>query len=61
MKGTLLKDIEDTRAEMIETALEKGISNAETIRLSKQLDHLLNMYSLSNRLKQSQKKYKLRK
>ncbi|MFC4409398.1 aspartyl-phosphate phosphatase Spo0E family protein [Chungangia koreensis] len=61
MKGTLLKDIEDTRAEMIETALEKGISNAETIRLSKQLDHLLNMYNLSTRLKQTQKKYKLRK
>jgi len=37
-----LNNLEVTREKMIKSALEKGISNSETIKLSKELDQLLN-------------------
>lgn len=33
---------------MIRSGIEHGFSNIETIRLSKKLDHLLNIYQLQN-------------
>lgn len=40
-----LKQLERTRERMIQSGLKKGLLNAETIRLSKELDHLMNIYA----------------
>ncbi|WP_427138450.1 aspartyl-phosphate phosphatase Spo0E family protein [Psychrobacillus psychrodurans] len=42
MSETRLKKIEDTREKMIRSALEKGVLNHNTIKLSEELDQLLN-------------------
>lgn len=44
MSDTLLKKLEITREKMIQSGLEKGFLNDETIRLSEKLDQLLNLY-----------------
>ncbi|AMW98256.1 aspartyl-phosphate phosphatase Spo0E family protein [Rummeliibacillus stabekisii] len=44
MSESILKKLENTREKMIQSGIEKGFSNIETIRLSKKLDHLLNTY-----------------
>ena len=44
MSEKRLNNLEVTREKMIKSALEKGISNSETIKLSKELDHLLNEF-----------------
>ncbi|PAV28785.1 Spo0E family sporulation regulatory protein-aspartic acid phosphatase [Virgibacillus profundi] len=40
----LLKQIEFLRTEMTKVALEKGFTNVESISISQELDHLLNLY-----------------
>jgi len=42
MSEKRLKKLEVTREKMIKSALDKGISDSETIKLSKELDQLLN-------------------
>ncbi|PAE16731.1 hypothetical protein CHH91_07495 [Virgibacillus sp. 7505] len=42
MKQCLLRAIEDKRLEMIKYGLEHGFNNDDTIRLSQELDQLLN-------------------
>ena len=42
MSETRLNKLEVTREKMIKSALEKGVLNNETIKLSKELDQLLN-------------------
>ncbi|GKV67634.1 hypothetical protein NCCP2716_01320 [Sporosarcina sp. NCCP-2716] len=42
----LERKIEQTRKELLTTAREKGLSSADTIRLSVELDHLLNAYDM---------------
>lgn len=42
MSETSLKRLEATREKMIRSALEKGILNNDTIKLSEELDQLLN-------------------
>jgi len=42
MSETRLKRLEATREKMIRSALEKGILNNDTIKLSEELDQLLN-------------------
>ncbi|WP_432354780.1 Spo0E family sporulation regulatory protein-aspartic acid phosphatase [Sporosarcina sp. A2] len=37
--------IESIRIELLKTAEERGLSSTETIKLSVELDHLLNIYS----------------
>ncbi|WP_025783581.1 aspartyl-phosphate phosphatase Spo0E family protein [Sporosarcina sp. D27] len=37
--------IEFIRRELLKTAEEKGLSSNETVKLSVELDHLLNVYS----------------
>lgn len=44
MSDALLKKLESTREKMIQSGLEKGFLNDETIQLSKKLDDLLNLY-----------------
>ncbi len=46
MSEVVLKKLEQTREKMIQCGLEKGFLNAETIRLSRKLDDLLNLYQL---------------
>ncbi|MBK3495361.1 aspartyl-phosphate phosphatase Spo0E family protein [Viridibacillus sp. YIM B01967] len=48
MTNSILKKLEYTREKMIRSGIENGFSNVETIRLSKKLDHLLNIYQLQN-------------
>ncbi|MEO4054303.1 aspartyl-phosphate phosphatase Spo0E family protein [Solibacillus sp. CAU 1738] len=45
MDKGFLKQLERTREMMIQSGLKKGLLNAETIRLSKELDHLMNKYA----------------
>ena len=40
-----LKEIENLRHLLVQSALDKGFTNNETIRVSQRLDHLLNRYS----------------
>nr|WP_029498074.1 aspartyl-phosphate phosphatase Spo0E family protein [Kurthia huakuii] len=44
MSDAILKKLELTREKMIQSGLEKGFLNDETIRLSEKLDQLLNLY-----------------
>lgn len=44
MLESILKRVEKTREKMIQSALEKGVSDKDTIQLSKELDNLLNEF-----------------
>lgn len=44
MLESIMKQVEVKREKMIESALEKGVLDKGTIRLSKELDELLNEY-----------------
>lgn len=55
MTESLLKEVEHTREKMIKSALQYGYSNVNTIRLSKKLDRLLNVYQLHNTNKNHKK------
>ena len=44
MANLLLKQMEQTREMMIRSGVENGLRNANTIRLSRQLDQLMNTY-----------------
>ncbi|SOB91882.1 stage 0 sporulation regulatory protein [Ureibacillus xyleni] len=44
MDKNLLKKLEQTRQLMIESGMENGLQNPKTIRLSKQLDRIMNQY-----------------
>jgi len=44
MSELVLQKLEQTREKMIQCGLEKGFLNDETIRLSRKLDDLLNLY-----------------
>lgn len=56
MLESILKKVELTREKMIQSAIEKGVSNCETIKLSKELDHLLNEYGSLEEVKDNLKK-----
>src|SRR5699024_2327728 len=53
-KQTTLKQIENLRHRLAETAYDKGFTNSETIEVSQQLDHLLNRYSNIKRMSRQQ-------
>ncbi|MDY0408041.1 aspartyl-phosphate phosphatase Spo0E family protein [Virgibacillus soli] len=40
----LLMQIEDTRKRMTAIAIEKGLTNPESLKLSEELDYLLNKF-----------------
>ena len=40
----LLKDIKATRKSMVQVGATFGLTHPETIKLSQQLDHLLNLF-----------------
>ncbi|MBD7942912.1 MULTISPECIES: aspartyl-phosphate phosphatase Spo0E family protein [Psychrobacillus] len=44
MMESILNRLETTREKMIQSAIENGVTNRETIRLSEELDHLLNEF-----------------
>lgn len=44
MLESILKQLEETREQMVQSARENGVSNKETLRLSVKLDQLLNEY-----------------
>lgn len=46
MPKLILEELEHTREKMIQSALENGFGNANTIHLSEKLDQLLNAYHL---------------
>ncbi|MBQ0139562.1 MAG: aspartyl-phosphate phosphatase Spo0E family protein [Kurthia sp.] len=48
MSEVVLKKLEQTREKMIQCGLENGFLNDETIRLSRKLDQLLNLYQLES-------------
>ncbi|EPD52011.1 aspartyl-phosphate phosphatase Spo0E family protein [Paenisporosarcina sp. FSL H8-0542] len=48
MPESILEQVELTREKMIKSALENGFGNVHTIRLSKKLDRLLNIYQLKD-------------
>lgn len=56
MSETRLKKIEDTREKMILSALEKGVLNQNTIKLSEELDQLLNDFQHIDRDEEQTKK-----
>ncbi|MEC1178716.1 aspartyl-phosphate phosphatase Spo0E family protein [Metasolibacillus meyeri] len=45
MEEGILKQLERTRELMIRSGIENGLRNAKTIRLSRQLDRLMNKYA----------------
>ncbi|KYG89313.1 aspartyl-phosphate phosphatase Spo0E family protein [Metasolibacillus sp. FSL H7-0170] len=45
MEEGILKQLERTREQMIRSGIENGLRNAKTIRLSRQLDRLMNKYA----------------
>lgn len=59
MTESLLKQVEYTREKMIKSALENGFGNVATIRLSKKLDRLLNVYQLHKTIRKPTNKIKL--
>lgn len=44
MDNSIFKKIEQTRELMIKSGIENGLLDVKTIRLSKKLDQLLNLY-----------------
>ncbi|WP_138418729.1 aspartyl-phosphate phosphatase Spo0E family protein [Aquibacillus sediminis] len=44
-QSTLNKTIQNKRQEMIKSGLELGLSHIETIKISKELDKLINIYN----------------
>ncbi len=44
MLESILNQLEYTREKMIQSAVENGVANRETIRLSEELDRLLNEF-----------------
>ncbi|WP_075617374.1 aspartyl-phosphate phosphatase Spo0E family protein [Paenisporosarcina indica] len=48
MPESILKQLENTREKMIQSALENGFRDVNTIRLSKELDRLLNLYQFKD-------------
>jgi len=48
MSETRSNQLEVTREKMIKSAIEKGISNNETIKLSEELDQLLNDFQYTD-------------
>ncbi|MCZ8532974.1 aspartyl-phosphate phosphatase Spo0E family protein [Psychrobacillus psychrodurans] len=56
MSETRLRKIEDTREKMILSALEKGVLNQNTIKLSEELDQLLNDFQHIDRDEEQTKK-----
>ncbi len=44
MTKTLLNQLEQVRQDMIQCASEKGLTDKSTIRLSEELDQLINQY-----------------
>ena len=44
MMESIIKRLEYTREKMIQSAIENGVTNRETIRLSEEIDHLLNEF-----------------
>lgn len=48
MSETSLKRLEATREKMVRSALEKGVLNQDTIKLSEELDQLLNDFQFIN-------------
>ncbi|WP_074432918.1 aspartyl-phosphate phosphatase Spo0E family protein [Bacillus ndiopicus] len=53
MEEGILKQLERTRELMIRSGIENGLRNAKTIRLSKQLDRLMNKYAKQKEQNQS--------
>ncbi len=47
----ILHQIERKRLEMIQAALHKGLTNEDTVRLSEELDALLNLHQQTNHSK----------
>ncbi|SDM48008.1 Spo0E like sporulation regulatory protein [Psychrobacillus sp. OK028] len=48
MSEKCLKRLECTREKMYRSALEKGVLNSDTIKLSEELDQLLNEFQYIN-------------
>ncbi len=48
MTESILEELEITREKMIQSALEKGFGNVNTIQLSEKVDQLLNAYHRKN-------------
>lgn len=48
MRKDLLKELEIKRQLMIKTGIECGLQNPRTIKLSKELDRLMNEYGIEN-------------
>ncbi|CAM5189934.1 Spo0E like sporulation regulatory protein OS=Ureibacillus acetophenoni OX=614649 GN=SAMN05877842_101287 PE=4 SV=1 [Ureibacillus acetophenoni] len=54
MKSELLRKLESKRKLMIQSGMENGLQNNKTIRLSRELDRIMNQYELEvNFLKNS--------
>jgi stage 0 sporulation regulatory protein len=47
-KNDLLNQINILRMKMIQIGLDKGLTNKETVNVSKQLDHLIFIYQEQN-------------
>jgi hypothetical protein len=47
-KERLINQIENKRAELIELVAEEGLNSPLTIKLSQELDRLLNQYNLKS-------------
>jgi len=54
VKSELLRKLESKRKLMIQSGMENGLQNNKTIRLSRELDRIMNQYELEvNFLKNS--------
>ncbi|MEK3978276.1 aspartyl-phosphate phosphatase Spo0E family protein [Psychrobacillus sp. FSL K6-2836] len=56
MSETRLKRLEATREKMVRSALEKGVLNQDTIKLSEELDQLLNDFQFIDMDEENTKK-----
>lgn len=49
MPSRFILCMETTRQEMIQSAIQNGLTNSETIRLSKRMDAIMNIYRKSRK------------
>ncbi|MFB9758929.1 Spo0E family sporulation regulatory protein-aspartic acid phosphatase [Ectobacillus funiculus] len=55
--SVLLEKIEEKRVYMIETALKYGFTAVETVRVSQELDALIDVYQMLLHTKEKKEKY----
>lgn len=56
ISSVIVINVEATRKAMIESAVKNGVSSPETLKLSKRLDNIMNIYEKSRKSRLSNEK-----